>query len=94
MAHANLGRALHHRGKYEEAVAELRAAREWAGPEAEKRLPGIGREIAEAGRMAALTARMPALLKGEDRLTDNVERLAVNGGAPLRPTARQELMAT
>jgi tetratricopeptide (TPR) repeat protein len=77
LAHANLGVALHREGKYEEALAELRAARERAGPEPEKRLPGLGQMIAKADRTAALAARLPALLEGEDRPKDVAERLAL-----------------
>src|SRR5262249_47963294 len=75
LAHANLGRTLYDQGKYDEALPELRVARERAGPDPEKRLPGIGQMIDKAERMAALAARLPTLLKGGDRPTDLAECL-------------------
>jgi tetratricopeptide (TPR) repeat protein len=77
IAHGNLGIALRRQGKYVEALAELRAARERAGPDLEKRLPGFGKLLEGAERKAALAARLPALLKGDDRPKDNAERLAL-----------------
>ncbi len=73
----NLANALRSQGKYEDALAELRTARERAGPEPEKQLPRIGQMISEVERMAALATRLPALLKGEDRPHDFAERLTL-----------------
>ncbi len=75
-AHCNLGLALRQQGQYAEALAELRVGHElgskrprWGYPSAQW--------LREAERMAALAARLPALLKGDDRPKDNAERLAV-----------------
>jgi serine/threonine-protein kinase len=72
----NLGLALASEGKREEAVAEFRRAAEVAAPGSPvaRDIPVLIRGIEQQIRLAA---RLPAILKGEDRPTDNDERLAL-----------------
>jgi serine/threonine-protein kinase len=67
IAHANLGLALQLQGDLDGALAELRAARDRAGPEPERRLPGIGRMVAAAERKLRLRDRLAQVLAGRDR---------------------------
>jgi tetratricopeptide (TPR) repeat protein len=66
-AHYDLGSVLEQQGDLDGALAELRAARDRGGPEAERRLPGIGLLIAEAERAIRLRDRLAAVLAGSDR---------------------------
>jgi serine/threonine-protein kinase len=74
MAHCNLGLLLRQQGQFREALAELRRGHElgskrpgWPYPSAEW--------VRQAERMAALDARLPAILKGDDHPADAGERL-------------------
>jgi tetratricopeptide (TPR) repeat protein len=73
LAHNNLGLVLSAQGKLEEALAELRAARDHAGPNPEKRLPGVGLRIAALERQSRLLDRLPRLLKGQDQPASSAE---------------------
>jgi eukaryotic-like serine/threonine-protein kinase len=66
-AHYNLGLALQLRGDLDGALVELRTARDRAGPEPERRLPGIGRTIAAAEGKVHLRDRLIRVLAGRDR---------------------------
>ena len=72
----NLGLLLRRQGDYAGSLAMLRR-----GHELGSRQPGwpypSAQWLAQAERMAALAARLPALLKGEDRPRDVVERLTL-----------------
>ncbi len=75
-AHCNLGMILRVRGDYAGSLAMVRRGHElgtrqpgWSYPSAQW--------VADAERMAALAARLPAVLKGEDRPKDVAERLAI-----------------
>jgi serine/threonine-protein kinase len=72
-AHANLGLVLTAQGNLNEALAELRAARDHAGPDPEKRLPGIGQRIAALDRQIRLLERLPRVLKGQDQPANPAE---------------------
>jgi len=76
MARCNLGLLLRQQGQYREALAELRRGHElgskrpgWPYPSAEW--------VRQAERMAALDARLPAILKGDDHPADAGEQLTV-----------------
>ncbi len=75
-AHCNLGAALRKLGQYAESLAEFRLGHELGSKRAGWRYPSAA-WVAEAERMAALAARLPALLKGDDRPKDIAERLAL-----------------
>jgi Tfp pilus assembly protein PilF len=75
-AHCNLGHVLRGQGDYAGSLAMLRRGHElgtrqsgWSYPSAQW--------VAEAERLAAMAARLPALLKGEDRPKDVAERLSL-----------------
>ncbi len=75
-AHCNLGRLLRSQGDYAGSLAMYRRGHElgtrqpgWSYPSAQW--------VAEAERLAALAARLPAVLKGEDRPKDVADRLAI-----------------
>ena len=74
-AHCNLGLILHRSDQYAEAIEELRRGHElgsqrpgWAYPSAEW--------VRQCERMVELDARLPAILKGDDRPKDFAEGLA------------------
>ena len=71
--HRNLGLVLLKQGTLDQALVALRDARARAGPEPEKQLPGIGREIAGLERQLGLLSRLPAALSGQDRPTGPTE---------------------
>ncbi len=75
-AHCNLGQLLRGQGDYAGALAMYRRGHELGTRQPGWRYPSA-RWVAEAERMAALAARLPALLKGEDRPKDVAERLAI-----------------
>src|SRR5262249_5488804 len=73
-AHCNLGSALADLGLYADAVVAIRKGHElgsrrpnWPYPSQEW--------LEQAERLAALAARLPGLLRGEDQAEDNAERL-------------------
>jgi serine/threonine-protein kinase len=67
VAHSNLAWALESQGDLDGALAELRAARDRAGPEPERRLPGIGLRVAAVERKVRLRDRLADVLTGRDR---------------------------
>ena len=74
-AHCNLGHALRAKGEHAESLAEFRRGHElgskrpgWSYPSREW--------VAEAERAAAISQRLPAVLKGEDKPVDAAEGLA------------------
>src|SRR5262249_27083791 len=75
-AHCNLGQALLQQGKFRQAVEELLRGHElgshdprWPHPSAQW--------LHQAERLAALEARLPRLLQGEEQVADSVARLAL-----------------
>jgi serine/threonine-protein kinase len=74
-AHCNLGVILKRRGDYAGSLAMYRKGHELGSRRPDWPYPSA-QWVAEAERMAALAARLPALLKGEDRPRDVAERLA------------------
>ncbi|MFI5457673.1 MAG: tetratricopeptide repeat protein [Isosphaerales bacterium] len=76
LAHVNLGMALRSQGAYAGSLAMLRRGHELGTKQPGWRHPSA-QWVAQAERMAALAARLPALLKGEDRPKDVLERLAL-----------------
>ncbi len=75
-AHCNLGQLLRVQGDYDGALAMLRRGHELGSRQPGWRYPSA-QWVAVAERMAALVARLPALLKGEDRPKDGAERLTL-----------------
>ena len=74
-AHCNLGHALRAKGEHAESLAEFRRGHELGSKRPGWRYPS--REwVAEAERAAAITQRLPAVLKGEDKPGDAAEGLA------------------
>ncbi len=74
-AHCNLGHALGAKGEHAESLAEFRRGHELGSKRPGWRYPS--REwVAEAERAAAITQRLPAVLKGEDKPGDAAEGLA------------------
>jgi eukaryotic-like serine/threonine-protein kinase len=76
VAHSNLGRALRSQGDYAGSLAMYRRGHELGSKRPDRPYPSA-LEVAEAELMAALAARMPAFLKGDDQPKDVHERLAV-----------------
>ena len=74
-AHCNLGHLLRQAGHFAEAVDQLRRGHELGSRRPGWRYPSA-RWVREAEHLAALDARLPALLKGEDHPADDAERLA------------------
>ena len=72
-AHFELAEALRRKGRFDEAIGEYRRAKA-LGPEAAPY--GLDGWIADTERASALVARLPAVLKGEDRPKDGTEELA------------------
>jgi len=72
-AHGNLGSALYQQGKLNEAIAELRKARDLAAANTQVR-QRIEQVLAVTEHQAALTARLPAVLRGEDQPKNAPER--------------------
>ncbi len=75
-AHCNLGLILRSQGDYAGALAMLRRGHELGTRQPGWRYPSA-QWFAETERLAALAARLPALLKGEDRPRDITERLTL-----------------
>jgi tetratricopeptide (TPR) repeat protein len=73
-AHCNLGVLLRRSGRYAEALEELRRGHELGSRRDDWRYPSA-EWVRQAERMVALDARLPAVLKGEDRPTDVAERV-------------------
>ncbi len=73
-AHCNLGHLLRRGGRYADAVEELRR-----GHELGSRQPGwsypSAQWLRDVERLVALDPRLPAVLKGDDRPADLIERL-------------------
>jgi eukaryotic-like serine/threonine-protein kinase len=76
LAHCNLGQSLLRQGRFREALAEYRRGHElgskrtgWRHPSAEW--------VRYAEQMAALDARLPAVIRGEDRPGDAADGLAL-----------------
>lgn len=74
--HYWLGKALLLQGRPAEAVEAFSALARLI-PAQKAREVGLAAELATAKRLAALDKRMPALLEGKDRFTDNKGRLEV-----------------
>ena len=77
-AHCNLGELLGSLGQFDEALAQMRQGHElgskrpgWPYPSAQW--------VAHAERMAALSRRLPAVLRGDDHPKGQEERLALAG---------------
>jgi serine/threonine-protein kinase len=75
-AHCNLGAVLRSQGDYAGSLAMFRRGHELGTRQAGWRYPSA-QWVADAEHMTALAARLPALLKGEDRPKDVAERLAL-----------------
>ena len=74
-ARCNLGYFLQQQGEYAEALEMLRKGHELGSRRPDWRYPSA-QWVAEAERDLALSKRLPALLRGEDKPGDNAERLA------------------
>ena len=74
-AHFNFGIALRAQGKLEDALASFRRAGELASP-GSSLVQMISSEIAQVEKQIALSGRLPAILRGEDKPAGNPERLA------------------
>jgi eukaryotic-like serine/threonine-protein kinase len=74
-AHFNFGVALRAQGKLEEALASFRRAGELASP-GSPIAQSISKEITRVEKQIALSGRLPAILRGDDKPADNPERLA------------------
>ncbi len=72
-ARFELAEALRRKGRFEEAIGEYRRAKA-LGREAAPY--DLDRWIADAERASALVARLPAVLRGEDRPKDSIEGMA------------------
>ncbi len=75
-AHCNLGFVLRKAGQYGEALEELRRGHEVGSRRPGWRYPSE-RWIRDTERMVALDARLPAVLKGDDRPADAAEALTL-----------------
>jgi eukaryotic-like serine/threonine-protein kinase len=75
-AHCNLGLIRLAEGDYAGAVDLLRRGHELGTKQAGWRYPSA-QWVAQAERTAAMAGRLPALLKGEERPKDTLDRLAV-----------------
>jgi superkiller protein 3 len=75
-AHCSLGRAFSRQGRFAEALAALKRGHELGGKQPGWRFPSAA-WVRQAERMAALEAKLPALLKGQFQSTDTEERLAL-----------------
>jgi Flp pilus assembly protein TadD len=74
-AHCNLGHILREAGRYTEALEELRRGHELGSRRPDWRYPSA-QWVRECERLAALDARLPAVLTGDDHPADVAERLA------------------
>jgi tetratricopeptide (TPR) repeat protein len=83
-AHTNLADDLKSLGDFAAAAEEFRKARDLAGSDPERRLPGIGRELTATERLAALAPRLPAVLRGHEKPKDVVEGLDFGKMASIR----------
>jgi eukaryotic-like serine/threonine-protein kinase len=75
-AHCNLGSALRRQADYAGSLAMYRKGHELGSKQPGWRYPSA-RWVAEAERLATLAERLPAVLKGEDRPNDVLERLTL-----------------
>ena len=73
-AHCNLGPLLRRAGRYAEALEEFRRGHELGSRQPGWRYPSA-QWVREAERLAALDARLPAVLKGDDHPADAAEGL-------------------
>jgi tetratricopeptide (TPR) repeat protein len=73
-AHANLGFALRHQGKFADSLTTLRQAQALTakGSPLESRLTHL---VQEGERLVALDIRLPAVLRGDDKLVDPNEMI-------------------
>jgi tetratricopeptide (TPR) repeat protein len=74
-AHCNLGHMLRRQGHFREALDELRKGHELGSSRPGWRYPSA-QWVRNAEHMAALEARLPAVLRGEDKPRDAAEGLA------------------
>jgi tetratricopeptide (TPR) repeat protein len=75
-AYCNLGTALEHRGAYAEALEMYRKGHELGSRRPDWGYPSA-QWIVETERKMNLAKRFPAMLRGDDKPRDNVERLAL-----------------
>ncbi|MGO9917588.1 MAG: tetratricopeptide repeat protein [Isosphaeraceae bacterium] len=75
-AHCNLARALRDTGNYTESLAEYRKGHELGSNQPGWHYPSA-QWVAEAERLAAVAARLPAVLRGDDKPKDTADRLAL-----------------
>ncbi len=75
LAHCDLGLVLVRLEDYAGGIAMYRKGHELGSKRTDWEFP-LAERIAEAQRLQALSARLPAILKGDDRPRDNGERLA------------------
>jgi eukaryotic-like serine/threonine-protein kinase len=80
VGHCNLGLMLQERGQFHEALIEIRRGHElgakkpnWAVPSAEW--------VRRAERLVALLGRLPSILRGDEKPSDNLEQLQFAGVA-------------
>jgi serine/threonine protein kinase/tetratricopeptide (TPR) repeat protein len=76
VAHGNLGNILKGQGKFREAAEELRLGHELGSPQENRHYP-LRQWLREAEKLAALDARLPALLKGQEQPKDAGECLTL-----------------
>jgi tetratricopeptide (TPR) repeat protein len=74
-AHCNLGHLLRQAGRYAEALEELRRGHELGSNRPNWPYPSAA-WVRDFERLAALDARLPAILRGDDHPADAAERLA------------------
>jgi eukaryotic-like serine/threonine-protein kinase len=75
VAHFNLGIALQTLRQFDRAVEHYRRARDLAGPQFNTQLPLLPERLREAERSTALLARLPAIVRGQDKARDLTEQL-------------------
>jgi tetratricopeptide (TPR) repeat protein len=75
-AHCRLGQLLQRAGPYGEALEELRRGHELGARQAGWSYPSA-QWVRDCERMAALAARLPAVLKGDDTPADAAERITL-----------------
>ncbi len=76
VAHCNLGQILRSQRDYAGSLAEIRKGHELGSKQPGWHYP-TAQWLQEAERLAALAARLPALLRGDDQPRDNAERLSL-----------------
>jgi Flp pilus assembly protein TadD len=75
-AHCNLGRALLQQGRFREALDERRSGHELGSKRPDWRYPSA-EWVRQAERLVALEARLPAVIRGEDKPRDGTEGTAL-----------------